>query len=162
MYVSVQCALIKKKTKLSSYIRKFRWDAKSYMTLHPTPLNLLKWGKFYFLFLSVCVYFSGPDLVGREQPVHGRCVRLDRRHTLHLHPVVHQPTGRENAHRQCCGSGSGSTGSTCFWASRIRIRIHSSELWIRILRSSCKNSKKNLDSCTILWLFLTFYLWKMM
>jgi hypothetical protein len=28
--------------------------------------------------------------------------------------------------RQCCGSGSGfgSTGSTCFWASRIRIRIH--------------------------------------
>jgi hypothetical protein len=29
---------------------------------------------------------------------------------------------------QCCGSGSesgsGSTGSTCFWASRIRIRIH--------------------------------------
>jgi hypothetical protein len=36
---------------------------------------------------------------------------------------------------QCCGSGSGSTGSTCFWASRIRI-----------LLSSCKNSKKNLDS----------------
>ncbi len=27
-------------------------------------------------------------------------------------------------HQQCCGSGSGSTGSTCFWASRIRIRIH--------------------------------------
>ena len=40
---------------------------------------------------------------------------------------------------QCCGSGSesgsGSTGSTCFWASRIRI-----------LLSSCKNRKKNLDS----------------
>ncbi len=40
---------------------------------------------------------------------------------------------------QCCGSGSesgsGSTGSTCFWASRIRI-----------LLSSCKTSKKNLDS----------------
>ncbi len=28
---------------------------------------------------------------------------------------------------QCCGSGS---GSTCFWASRIR--IHYSEVWIRI------------------------------
>ncbi len=27
---------------------------------------------------------------------------------------------------QCCGSGSGSTGSTCFWASRIR--IHESEV----------------------------------
>jgi len=26
---------------------------------------------------------------------------------------------------QCCGSGSGSeSGSTCFWASKIRIRIH--------------------------------------
>ncbi len=30
---------------------------------------------------------------------------------------------------QCCGSGSGSTGSTCFWASRIR--IHQTEVWIR-------------------------------
>jgi hypothetical protein len=38
---------------------------------------------------------------------------------------------------QCCGSGSdsGSTGSTSFWASRFRL-----------LLSSCKNSKKNLDS----------------
>jgi hypothetical protein len=35
----------------------------------------------------------------------------------------------------CQCSGSGSTGSTCFWASRIRI-----------LLSSCKNLKKNLDS----------------
>ncbi len=25
---------------------------------------------------------------------------------------------------QCCGSASGSVGSTCFWASRIRIQIH--------------------------------------
>ncbi len=47
---------------------------------------------------------------------------------------------------QCCGSGS--TGSTCFWASRIRI-----------LLSSCKNSRKTLIT-TILWLFLSFYLWK--
>ncbi len=36
---------------------------------------------------------------------------------------------------QCCGSGSGSVGSICFWAS-----------WIRILLSSSKNSKKNIDS----------------
>jgi hypothetical protein len=51
---------------------------------------------------------------------------------------------------QCSGSGSesgsGSTRSTCFWASWIRIRIHLSEVWIqirlRILLSSCKNSKK--------------------
>ncbi len=56
--------------------------------------------------------------------------------------------------KQCCGSGSTGSGSTCFWASRIRIRIHWSEvwiririlLWIRILLSSCKNSKKNIDS----------------
>jgi hypothetical protein len=51
---------------------------------------------------------------------------------------------------QCCGSGSesesgsGSTGSTCFWASRI---------WIRILLSSCKNSKKNHDSYYFVTLF---------
>jgi hypothetical protein len=45
--------------------------------------------------------------------------------------------------RQCCGSGS--TGSTCFWASWIRIRIHLSEIWIRILLSLSKFSKKNLD-----------------
>jgi hypothetical protein len=45
---------------------------------------------------------------------------------------------------QCCGSGSesGSTGSTCFWASQIRI-----------LLSSCKNSKKNLDSYYFVTLF---------
>jgi hypothetical protein len=46
--------------------------------------------------------------------------------------------------KQCCGSGS-----TCFWASWIWIRIHLSEVWIRIriLLSSCKkNSKNNLDS----------------
>jgi hypothetical protein len=40
---------------------------------------------------------------------------------------------------QCCGSGSGSTGSTCFWASRIR--IHQTEVWIRwILLSTSKKS----------------------
>ncbi len=58
---------------------------------------------------------------------------------------------------QCCGSESGSIGSTCFWASwiRIRIRIHKSEVWIRIrilfwiririLLSLSNYSKKNLD-----------------
>jgi hypothetical protein len=50
--------------------------------------------------------------------------------------------------KQCCGSGS-----TCFWASRIR--IHLSEVWIRIriLLSTCKNSKKNLDSYYFVTLF---------
>jgi hypothetical protein len=47
---------------------------------------------------------------------------------------------------QCCGSGS-----TCFWTSRIR--IHWSEVWIRILLSSCKNSKKKLDSYYFVTLF---------
>jgi hypothetical protein len=50
--------------------------------------------------------------------------------------------------KRCCGSGSesgsGFTGSTCFWASWIRTWIHSSELWIRILLSLSKNSKKTL------------------
>jgi hypothetical protein len=53
------------------------------------------------------------------------------------------------------------TGSTFFLASRIRIRIHLSEVWIRILLwiririllSSCKNSKKNLDSYHFVTLF---------
>ncbi len=48
---------------------------------------------------------------------------------------------------QCCGSGSES-GSTCFWASWIRIRI---------LLSLSKTSKKNLDFycfVTSFWLFL--------
>jgi hypothetical protein len=54
---------------------------------------------------------------------------------------------------QCCRSGSGSTGSTCFWASRIR--IHQSEVWIRIriLLSTCKNTKKNFDSFYFVTLF---------
>ncbi len=61
--------------------------------------------------------------------------------------------------RQCCGSESGSTGSTCFWASWIRIRIHQSEVWIRIriLLSPSKKSKKNLASyCFVpsFWLFI--------
>jgi hypothetical protein len=54
------------------------------------------------------------------------------------------------------------SGSTCFWATWIRIRIHKSEVWIRlwirirILLSLSKTSKKNLDfNCfvTSFWLF---------
>jgi hypothetical protein len=51
-----------------------------------------------------------------------------------LHEVVQASRGtvynvhEANLHyyQQCCGSGSesGSTGSTCFWASWICIRIH--------------------------------------
>ncbi len=49
---------------------------------------------------------------------------------------------------QCCGSGSGSTGSTCFWASWIRILI---------LLSLTKNSKKNLDFYCFFLLLLDFF-----
>jgi hypothetical protein len=61
--------------------------------------------------------------------------------------------------KHCCGSGS--TGSTCFWASWIRIRIHQSEVWIRIqirlriwiLLSSSKKVRKTLIP-TAFWLFI--------
>ncbi len=53
------------------------------------------------------------------------------------------------AYRQSCGSGSesgfGSIGSVYFWASWIRIRIHKSNVWIRILLSLSHNCKKNFD-----------------
>ncbi len=39
----------------------------------------------------------------------------------------------------------------CFLASQIR--IHQSEVWIRILLSSCKNNKKNLESYYFVTLF---------
>ncbi len=41
----------------------------------------------------------------------------------------------------CCGSGFGSVGSVCVWSSR----IPKSQKRIRLLPSSSKNSKKNLD-----------------
>jgi hypothetical protein len=65
--------------------------------------------------------------------------------------IIYLQDDKNSASNQCCGSGSES-GSTCFWASRIRIRIL---LWIRIriLLSSCKNSKKNLDSSYFVTLF---------
>jgi hypothetical protein len=69
---------------------------------------------------------------------------------VHGGQVYTVPIGREiqkyiniNRSYQCCGSEYGSTDSTCFWASWIR--IHYSEVWIRILLSLIKNSKKNLD-----------------
>ncbi len=54
---------------------------------------------------------------------------------------------------QCFGSGS--VGSICFWASRIRLHKLDMRIWILLL--SRKNSKKNLDSycfVTSLWLFI--------
>ncbi len=60
------------------------------------------------------------------------------RHLTGLHIALHNTT------KQCCGSESGSTESTCFWVSWIRIRI---------LLSSWKNSKKNLDSYYFVTLF---------
>ncbi len=44
--------------------------------------------------------------------------------------------------------------SICFWSSWIRIRIHKSDVWIRILLSSCKNSRKTLilTICDSFWL----------
>jgi hypothetical protein len=48
-----------------------------------------------------------------------------------------------------CESGSKSTGSTCFWAS-----------WIRIILSSSNNSKKNLDSYCFVTSFGLFILEK--
>ncbi len=65
------------------------------------------------------------------------------------------------ASKQCCGSGSESgSRSTRFWA--FWIRIHLSEvwirirLWIRILLSPSKNSKKNLASYCFVTSFLLF------
>jgi hypothetical protein len=48
---------------------------------------------------------------------------------------------------QCYGSGF-----VCFWASRIRIRLYEVRIRLRtrILLSSSKNSKKNLDSYDLL------------
>jgi hypothetical protein len=51
------------------------------------------------------------------------------------------------------------SGSTRFWASRIR--IHQSEVWIRIILSSSKNSKKNLDFYCFVTSFGLLSLWKM-
>jgi hypothetical protein len=53
---------------------------------------------------------------------------------------------------------SGSVGSVCFWASRILIHY---EVRIRILLSSSKNSKKNLDSYCFVTSFLLPSWWSL-
>ncbi len=56
---------------------------------------------------------------------------------------------------QCCGSGSGSVESVCFWA--FRIRLSQVRLRLQILPLSSKNSKKNVNfycSVTSLLLFI--------
>jgi SpoVK/Ycf46/Vps4 family AAA+-type ATPase len=82
-----------------------------------------------------------------------------------LHSILRELTDKQV--KQCSGSESGSrsTGSTCFWGSRIRIRIqiHSSEVCmrIRILLSVAKIVRKTLNPtvlfCDFSWIF---YLWK--
>jgi hypothetical protein len=90
---------------------------------------------------------------GTWQQDGGHCLRKTELPTLCGRPGA-GGSGRESSqlehlfvpksYKQCFGSGS--TGCTCFWA----IRIHLSEVWtrirLRILISSSKNSKKNLDS----------------
>ncbi len=56
---------------------------------------------------------------------------------------------------QCCGSGSGPVGSVCFWSHGSG--SISQKVWIRVLLSISKNSKKNLDSycfVTSFWHFI--------
>ncbi len=62
---------------------------------------------------------------------------------------------------QCCGSGS--TGSTCFWppGSRSGSISQRYEIRIRSFYHHAKIVRKTLIP-TVLWLFWTFYLWKMM
>ncbi len=67
-----------------------------------------------------------------------------------------EPNEKKKRFFQCWGSGS--VGSLCFWASRIRIRIRYSQL--RILTLSSKNSKNKLDFYC--FVTSTFYLWRKM
>ncbi len=55
----------------------------------------------------------------------------------------------------CCGSVR-IRRIHMFLGLRIRIRNHQSEIRIRIFLSSSKNSKKNIDSYTVLWLLSDF------
>ncbi len=71
-----------------------------------------------------------------------------------VHQIISQEIFSHYKNYQCWGSesGSGSLGSVCFWASRIRILICQSQVRNRILPSSSKNSKKNFD----FYCFVTF------
>ncbi len=64
------------------------------------------------------------------------------------------------ARKQCCGSGS--EGSVCFWASRIRIQIRLPQVQIRLrIRILPSSSKKPLISTA--WdFFMTYHLWRIM
>jgi hypothetical protein len=46
---------------------------------------------------------------------------LDLRNSNVNNPELEKLSVDKVGYWQCCGSVSGSTGSTCFWASRIRI-----------------------------------------
>ncbi len=90
-------------------------------------------------------------------------IRLASIHRLSI-CIIDLPTTDNSDYRkrnrQCSVSGS-----TCFLASRIR--IHSEvwiriRLWIRILLSFNAKLKRKTFNPNILWLFLTFYLWKIM
>jgi hypothetical protein len=76
--------------------------------------------------------------LGQRLRGRGGATALVRQLRLQLRHLNNDGQGQDR--NQCCGSGSesgaGSTGSTCFWASWIRIRI---------LLSLSKYSKKNLD-----------------
>jgi hypothetical protein len=80
---------------------------------------------------------SAPDLIRKSGPTEFILIILMFQWQIY----------RVHSRLQCCGSGSesGSIGSTRFWASLIRIWIYKLEVWIRILLSLSKNSKKNLD-----------------
>jgi hypothetical protein len=76
-------------------------------------------------------FWWGHDTVGNK-PLNYIVIIMKQMGLLRMRAAISLPA------QQCCGSGSetGSTGSTCFWTSWIRIRI---------LLSLSKNSKKNLD-----------------
>jgi hypothetical protein len=68
--------------------------------------------------------------------------------------IVQQPNqkGKKIAGKQCWGSGS-----VCFWACRIRIRLYEVRIKLRFLLSSSKNNKKNLYSLLFCDFFMSFY-----
>jgi hypothetical protein len=123
-------------------------------------LQKIFWAK---MALASLVPISEPKkvLISGPTPSHGPCNEYCP-HQNHYVPR-HINNMYINSYWQCCGSESGSTGSTCFRASWIRIRIHQSEVWIRIrlriwiLLSPSKKVRKTLIP-TALRLLFTFYL----
>ncbi len=69
-------------------------------------------------------------------------------------PSVHFFKTLPSAFNQCCGSETGSTGSTCFLGlPDPDSLVRGAWIRIRILLSSCKNRKKKLDYYYFLTLF---------